>query len=235
MTLAYPVLAWCSVYYSMMKANVSLPSNYSKYTVLEPTKEPKFVIGAVVTAIALLLIVGWLLVLFVNALRPAALNGMRLRDLFSTTATGSSFTIPPALFRNFGLALIAGVILHEIVHGLFYWLFSSHRPKFGFQGLIPYAAAPAGVYFPRNQFLAIGLSPLVLLTAVGLLLMVILPIAYVPFLLFFVAFNAAGAAGDLIMVIQFMPFSSDTVMEDNGSGVIIYGPEKNRIHLRGSP
>jgi hypothetical protein len=217
-----------------MKANGSLPSNYSKYTVLEPTKEPKFVVGAVVTAIALLLVVGWLLVLFVNALRPAALNGMRLGDLFSTTTTGSSFAIPPALFRNLGLALIAGVILHEIVHGLFYWLFSSRRPKFGFQGLIPYAAAPTGVYFRRNQFVTIGLSPLVLLSAVGLLLMVILPIAYVPFLLFFVAFNAAGAAGDLIMVIRFMPYSPDTVMEDNGSGVIIYGPEKNRINLGGS-
>jgi hypothetical protein len=217
-----------------MKATVSLPSNYSKYTVLEPTKEPKFVIGAVVTAIALLLIAGWLLVLFVNALRPAALNGMRLRDLFSTTTTGSSVTILPALFRNLVLALIAGVILHEIVHGLFYWLFSSHRPKFGFQGLIPYAAAPTGVYFLRNQFLTVGLSPFVLLTAVGLLLMVILPIAYVPFLLFLVAFNAAGATGDLIMMIRFMSFSSDTVMEDSGSGVIIYGPKKNRTNLGGS-
>jgi hypothetical protein len=209
-----------------MKANASLPSNYSKYTALEPTKKPKFVIGAVVTAIALLLIAGWLLVLFVNALRPTALDGMRFRDLFSTTTTGSSFTIPPALFRNLGLAVISVVIVHELVHGLFYWLFSSHRPKFGFQGLFPYAAAPSGVYFPRNQFLTIGLAPLVLLTAVGLLLMVVVPIAYVPLHLFFVAINAAGASGDLIMVIQLMPFSSDTVMEDNGSGVIIYGPKK---------
>lgn len=129
---------------------------------------------------------------------------------------------------NQGLALIAVLILHEFVHGLFYWLFSNRRPKFGFQDLLPYAAAPSGVYFPRNKFLIVGLSPLVLLTAAGLLLIVIVPITYVPFLLFFVAFNAAGAAGDLIMVIQLMPFSSDTMMEDNGSGVIIYGPKRNK-------
>jgi hypothetical protein len=58
--------------------------------------------------------------------------------------------------------------------------------------------------------------------------MVIVPIAFVPFLLFFVAFNASGASGDLIMVIQLMQLSSDTMMEDNGSSLIIYGPKENR-------
>jgi hypothetical protein len=208
---------------------VSLPPNYLRYTILEPSKNPKFIIGAVVTGIALLLMVGWLFATFANTLRPTALDGMQLQDLFSSTPTGSSFAIPPALFRNIGLALIAVLIFHEIVHGLFYWLFSGHRPRFGFQGLFPYAEAPDGIYFPRNQFLMVGLSPLVILSAVGLLLMMIIPIAYVPLLLFFVALNAAGAAGDLIMVIQLMGFSADTVMEDSGSGVIIYGPEKDSV------
>jgi hypothetical protein len=212
----------------MMKATTSLPSSYSKHTVLEPSKKPLFVISAVVTGMFLLLITGWLLVLFVNALRPTALDGMRLQDLLRSTTAGFSLAIPPVLLRNLGLALIAVLILHELVHGLFYWLFSSRRPKFGFQGLFPYAAASPGVYFPRNQFLVVGLSPLVLLTAIGLLLMVSVPITFVPFLLFFVAINASGAAGDLIMVLQLMPFSTDTLMEDKDSGVIIYGPERHR-------
>jgi len=213
-----------------MKATTFLPSNYSKYTLLEPTKHPTFVIGAVVTGIALLLIFGWLLVLFVNALRPSALDGMRLRDIFVPSPSGTSlvFTMPPTLFRNVGMALIAVLFIHELVHGLFYWLFSSQRPKFGFQGLFPSAAAPVGIYFPRKQFLTIGLAPLVLLTLVGLLLMMIVPIALVPFLLFFVAFNASGAAGDLIMAIQLMSLSSDTLMEDNDAGVMVYGPKRNR-------
>ena len=211
-----------------MKVNDSLPSNYSEYTIFDPSKNPKFLIGATVTGVALLLIVGWLLVIFANALRPSALDGMRFNNLFSSTATGSSFVIPPAFFRIIGLALIAVLILHEFVHGFFYWLFSSRRPKFGFQGLLPYAAAPSNIYFPRNQFLIIGLSPLVLLTTVGLLLIVIIPITFVPFLLFFVAFNAAGATSDLIMVFQLMSLSPDTMMEDRSSGLIIYGPKENK-------
>ena len=210
-----------------MKATTSLPSNYSKYTILEPSKNPKFLIGAVVTGIVLLLIFGWLFVLFANAIRPTALDGMRLRDLLVSTSTGTFLAVSPALLRDFGIALVAVLIVHELVHGLFYWLFSSRRPKFGFQGLLPYAAAPIGVYLPRKQFLTVGLAPLVVLTVVGLLLVVIVPIALVPFLLFFVVFNAAGAGGDLIMAIQLMSFASETLMEDNDAGVTIYGPERN--------
>jgi hypothetical protein len=210
-----------------METTPSLPSNYSKYTLLEPSRQPLFIIGAVVTGIALLLISGWLAVLFVNTLRPSALDGMRLRDLFVSASTGTSLAIPLALFRDFAIALLAVLFIHELVHGLFYWLFSRQRPRFGFQGLFPYAAAPVGIYFPRNHFLAIGLAPLLLLTVIGLLLMMIVPIVLVPFLLFFVVINASGAAGDLIIVIQLMLFPSDVLMEDNDAGVIIYGPNRN--------
>lgn len=182
-------------------------------------------IYAIVTGIALLLFFGWLFVLVANTLRPTALEGLRLRDLFVTTNTGTSFAVSTALLRNFGIALIAVLIVHELVHGLFYWLLSGKRPKFGFQGLLPYVAAPIGVYFLKKQFLTIGLAPLVLLTAAGLLLLVIVPIALVPLLFFFVAFNAAGAAGDLIIAIQLMSYSSDTLMEDNDAGLTIYGPK----------
>lgn len=207
-----------------MRANTSLPSGYIKRAILEPLKNPRFIMVATIIGIALLIIVSWLLALFVDSLRPNALNGMRLRDLFSSTTTGSSFVIPPVLFRNFSLALITGMAIHELVHGLFFWLFSGKPPKFGFHGLIPYAAAPMGVYFPRNQFLIVGLSPLVLLTIVGILLMFIIPEGLVSLVLLLVVFNAAGAAGDLIMAVQLLPLSHHAWIEDNDSGLIIYGP-----------
>ncbi len=209
-----------------MEVNTSLPSNFSKYTLLEPAKNLRFIIGAIGAGIASLLLFGWLLVLFTNFLRPAALDSVRLRYLIRSTPTVTALDIPFALFRDFFFALVAMMIVHELVHGLFYWLFSRKRPKFGFHGLFPYAAAPTGVYFPRNQFLVVGLAPLVLLTIVGLLLVVIVPIPLVPFLLFLVAFNAAGAAGDVIMAMQLMSFPSETVMEDNDAGVTIYGPKR---------
>lgn len=211
-----------------MKVHTVLPPNFSERTILEPSKNPKFVIGAIVTGIALLFIFGWLLVSFTNALRPDALDGLRLRNLIRSTPTASSLAIPPALFSDLLLALAAVLIAHEFVHGLFYWLLSMKRPKIGIHGLFPYAAAPTGVYFPRNQFVTIGLAPLVLLTVVGMLLIAVAPISYVPSILLFVAFNAAGAAGDLMMAIQLLSFCSDTLIEDKDAEVTIYGLPRNK-------
>ena len=86
-------------------------------------------------------------------------------------------------------------------------------------------AAPAEFYFPRNQYLVVGIAPLVLLTLAGLLLVTIVPVVVVPILILFVAFNAAGAAGDLLMAARLLSYPPDTLMQDNDSGVIVYGPE----------
>jgi putative zincin peptidase len=212
----------------MMKARSSLPADFSERKIPDPSKNPKFVVGAIVMGIALLLSFGWLLVLFADALRPGPLDALRLRNLIRSTSTTTSLAIPPALFRDLLISLIAVLIAHELVHALSYWLLSGKRPKIGIQGLFPYAAAPGGAYFPRNQFLAIGLAPLVLLTAVGLLLIVIVPLPFVPSLLFFIVFNAAGAAGDLMMAIQLLSFSPDTLFEDSDAGLTIYEPPGNK-------
>jgi hypothetical protein len=39
--------------------------------------------------------------------------------------------------------------------------------------------------------------------------------------------NAGGSAGDLLMIIWLLSFSANTVVEDNDTGVTIYGPEKS--------
>ena len=73
-------------------------------------------------------------------------------------------------------------------------------------------ALQSEVYLPRNQYLVVGIAPLVLLTLVGLLLVVIGPVVVVPILILFVAFNAAGAAGDLLMVARLLSYSPETLM-----------------------
>ena len=112
-----------------------------------------------------------------------------------------------------------------IVHGVFFWRFTGKCPTVGIKGLYVYVTAPSEVYFPRNQYLVVGIAPLVLLTLVGLLLVIIVPVVVVPILILFIAFNAAGAAGDLQMAAWLLSYSPDTLMQDNGSNVIVYGPE----------
>ena len=88
------------------------------------------------------------------------------------TATDSGeITIDGGTFLS-GLLLggVLGVVLHEAVHGVFFLAFGG-RPRFGFKpwtrfGPVFYAAAP-GSYLDRPRYLAAGLAPAVLLTAVS--------------------------------------------------------------------
>lgn len=211
-----------------MQATTILPTNYRQQATLDLSKSKKAIVGAIVSGIVLLISVGWLLVQFTHLLRPIALEGIRFRDILTIMPDGNtSIVLPFQLIVDAIVALVLVMLVHELVHGVFFWRFAGQRPTFGIKGLFPYAAAPSGVYFPRNQFLVVGIAPLVLLTLVGLLLMVIAPVVVVPILLLFVAFNVAGAAGDLVMVVWLLSYSPDTLMQDSDTGVIVYGPEKS--------
>jgi hypothetical protein len=206
-----------------VQATTTLPTNYRHQATLDLSKSRKAVVGAIVSGIVLLIIVGWLFVRFTNLVRPSALEALRFHDILTTTPNGNtSITIP---FADVVIALVLVMLIHELVHGLFYWRFAGQRPTFGIKGLGVYVAAPSEVYLPRNQYLVVGIAPLVLLTLVGLLLVIIVPVVVVPILILFVAFNAAGAAGDLLMAARLLSYPLDALMQDNDSGVIVYGPE----------
>ena len=209
-----------------MRVIAALPTNYHRQATLDLSKNTKAVVGAIVSGIVLLIAVGWLLVRFTNLVRPTALESLRFRDMLTITPDGgTSITIPFQLIVEVVVALVLVMLIHELVHGVFFWQFAGQRPTFGIKGLGVYVAAPSEVFFPRNQYLVVGIAPLVLLTLVGLLLVIVVPVVVLPTLILFVAFNAAGAAGDLLMAAWLLAYSPDTLIQDNGSGLIVYGPE----------
>lgn len=208
-----------------MQATTVLPAKYRQQAAIDLSKNRIAAVGAIVFGIILLVAVGWFLVQFINHLRPTALEGSRLRDIVTVAPDGAiSGAIPPQLAVGIVVALALVMLIHEPVHGLCYWHFSGKRPTLGITWLGIYVGAPSEVYFPRNQYLIVGIAPLVLLTVVGLLLVPIVPVVLVPILMLFVAFNAAGAAGDLIMVARLLSYSPNTLMQDMGTSVIVYGP-----------
>lgn len=208
-----------------MEATTALPANYRQQVILDLSKDRMAAVGAIVLGITLLLLVGWLVVQCTDILRPTALAGSGLRDILTIAPDGAiSAVISVRLMVATVVALGLVVPLHELVHGLFYWHFSGRRPTLGIAWVGVYVAAPSGVYFPRNQCLIAGIAPLVLLTAVGLLLLPIVPVFVVSILVVFVAFNAAGAAGDLLLVARLLSFSPKTLVQDMGTTVVVYGP-----------
>jgi hypothetical protein len=114
-------------------------------------------------------------------------------------------------------------VLHELIHGLFFWLFTRTRPAFGFKGAYAYAAAP-GWYIPRSQYIIVGLAPLVLITLGGFALLVVVPAWLIPALLFVVVMNGAGAVGDIAVVGWLLVQPRATLVHDLGDAVAIYRP-----------
>jgi hypothetical protein len=151
---------------------------------------------------------GWLLWLVVHFLRPEF--------------------VPTALFDKalpslvvVLLAIVGIISLHEMVHGVFFWLFSGEKPVFGLGPGYAYAAAPDW-YFPKGQYLVIGLAPLVVLTVIGLGLIVFIPLTWVGIVALALAFNMGGAIGDIYVCARIAREAAEVWVQDKGDGFAVY-------------
>lgn len=118
-------------------------------------------------------------------------------------------------------ATIFVVIVHEGIHGICFWRFTGGKPKFGFKGVVAYAAAPKW-YLPRRQYVVVGLAPLVGITLAGTLLLPVVPQTILPFLLVVMVFNFAGSMGDVVIVGWLLGKPRTVYINDYGDGVTAY-------------
>ena len=200
-----------------------LPDHYQHYSSLNLSRKRILLVMALVGSV-LVLLFGWFFVTVALVLRPAATS---ILTLFTPTPTGGFTVLLPLVWIVGALiTILLVIIVHEAVHGIVFWIFTRKRPQFGFKGLYAYAAAPKGVYMRRNPYLVVGIAPFVILTAVGLILVPLLPLGTLPFLVCFLAFNAAGAVGDGVVTAWLLRFPSTVLVEDVGDAMIIYGPAR---------
>jgi hypothetical protein len=122
------------------------------------------------------------------------------------------------------LALAAGVLaLHEVVHGVAV-LAAGRRPSFG-AGLLhgmPYLSTTSNSVFSRDQFIAIALAPLVVISAGGAAVM-FAAAASSPALVVPLTLNAVGAVGDLNLVLVALRYPARVLIRDERVGVTILG------------
>lgn len=118
---------------------------------------------------------------------------------------------------------VAQAVAHELIHGIFFWVFIRQRPKFGFRGWYAFAAAP-GWFFPSGQYLVIALAPLILLSILGMVLAAVVPAGALAAVLFGIVANAAGAVGDMWIAFKVLRERRKILIEDLGDGVNFYAP-----------
>ncbi len=169
-----------------MKPIQTLPEGYRLTATLDLSKDRRALVGLNLAGLALFAVFGWLFARLFSVLRPELnLSVLNVNFLVNLVAllVGSIFVI----------------LLHELVHGLFFWYYLRERPEFGFRGTYAYAAAP-NWYIPRGRFVVIGLAPLVVISLAGLAAVLFFPPAGLPALWFALTLNAAGAVGDIYIV-----------------------------------
>ncbi|MBN1149314.1 MAG: DUF3267 domain-containing protein [Anaerolineales bacterium] len=191
-----------------MKATQTLPSQYTLLQEIDLSRDRRLSLALNLVAAALLFPAGWLFIRLVIALRPEIQQGAVLRIELSS-------------LLGIVLAFIAVLVIHELVHGLFFWLITRQRPRFGLRAAYAFAAAPDW-YLPRDPYLAVGLSPLVLITLLGVALIPILPAGGLLPLVFALTTNAAGAVGDVAIVVWLLCKPPDLLVQDRGDAVAIY-------------
>ncbi len=195
----------------MTQPTMQLPTNYREHGVLDISRNRVAAIGLNLLAMLLFFIFGGVFIAFtgyVRGLEDLRLESKGLSEIL--LILGGVLTL-----------IILQTIVHELIHGLFFWLFTRTPPIFGVGLTYAFAGAPDW-YLPRNQHFIVGLAPLVLITFMGLLLLPVVPsVAVWPILLMMTA-NAAGAVGDMAMAVWLLFQPETALIRDVGDAITIY-------------
>ncbi len=179
-------------------------------------------LGRNVSLMLLLNVAGLVILAVSGVLFGAALNVLRPNEMQQLTTVEFSGGGEALGFVAQMIAVtVAMLVLHEAAHGLFFYIFTGERPRFGLGAGFAYAAAP-GWYLPKCHYVVVGLAPLVLLSLLGLLLMLVVPPGWFLAVMLLVCFNAAGAVGDLWVVLRLLFEPATTLVEDKGAGMRFY-------------
>ena len=184
-----------------------LPDGYVQSGEIDLKKDKRLAILLNICAFIIFIFMFYLLSRFIALVRPDISN-------FSATITIGK------MLGALGLTVIV-LIIHEIIHGLFFWIFSHGRPVFALRPLYAYAGAPTW-FFPKRQYAITALGPLVVIGVAGLLLLLLAPISWVLMTAFLVALNTGGAAGDLFVFIRLLKCSPTSFANDTGEVVTFF-------------
>ena len=197
-----------------MKPTQTLPANFTLAWNLDLKQNNRLNIILQIIGLGWMALAGWLLTLCLFWIRP---------DFAESFRAGFQGNILISLLALLVVMLVT-VLLHELIHGLFFWLFSGTRPEFGVGPGYAYAAMPDW-YFPKTRYLVIGLSPLILLTALGLAACALAPLPWLLTLLAGMVINAGGAIGDIYICGRIARDTQDVWIKDTGDGFQLYRPQ----------
>lgn len=197
-----------------MKPTQNLPPDYHPIGTFDISSNTRVLLLLNVLGFILFALFAWLFSAVLFALRPVEAQ-LGLAIGFSSVA-GILLAVLTVI-----LTTAVMIVLHEVVHGLLFWLFTGAIPKFAYKVVYAYAAAPSW-YLPKRQYLVVALAPLVLLSLAGVGLMLLIPADLFFSLLLFLVMNASGSVGDLWVAVWLLRQPAACYANDRGDAVTLY-------------
>jgi len=129
------------------------------------------------------------------------------------------------------VGVVAYIILHELVHGVFIKKYSGEPAFYGFTGTYAYAGSKA--YFAKKDYFVIALAPVVFWGVVLAVLNPLVPRSWFWVVYFIQLTNLSGAAGDLYVVWRFSRLPQNVLIQDHSVSMVVYAPvaEKKEINI----
>ena len=123
----------------------------------------------------------------------------------------------------FGINLLAYILIlpiHEALHAVTFLLWGG-RPYFGAK--LPFAlyCGAKEQLFRRDQYLVVGLAPLVVISLIGIVVTLFAPVL-ASYVLLATIGNASGAAGDFWTVVRLWRQPARVLVEDTAVGYIVW-------------
>lgn len=198
-----------------MQATKTLPIDYHQQKILD-LSGPRAVLWLNLAAIPLLFLYGWAfsrIIYYLRSVNTAAKGAWGLLSAFS------------------GLELIALIVsiifmfvFHELIHGAFFWIFTREPPKFAIKAGYAFASSPDWC-LPRTQYIVVGLSPLLVISILCIFFGAFISSSIVPYLVYIATFNAAGALGDMVVVVWTLKQSAEILIQDKGDKFVSFAPK----------
>lgn len=114
------------------------------------------------------------------------------------------------------LGYIIILLLHEGLHAVMFLLWGG-KPYFGMKLPLALYCGAKNQLFRCNQYLAVGLAPLVVITIAGICLTLLAPVL-ASYTLFATIGNFSGASGDIWVVARLWRQSGNLLVEDTEAG-----------------
>lgn len=116
------------------------------------------------------------------------------------------------------VGFIIAIVLHELIHGLFFKIFTKQKLTFGISWSAAYCGVP-NIYVKRKAMMITAMAPCVILSIVFLIpLFFITDTIYFIFVLLLFSSHFAGCCGDIygFILLLFKYRDNETLIQDTG-------------------